>query len=136
MTQVGALFALVPLGHVDIISFNDILKLLPKSGSKPGDSSNKEALLLCIRYCSDKHSHLLMQGEPALEWALILHVDAAALHAHITTDRAPRNATQFATPEDSAHAETPNAPLMFVSGSKLPVKNTTCSTNDGMLGGS
>ena len=31
-------------GHVDVIPFNDILKLLPKSWSKPRDSSNEEAL--------------------------------------------------------------------------------------------
>jgi hypothetical protein len=29
-------------GHVDIISFNDILKLLPKSWSKPRDSSHEK----------------------------------------------------------------------------------------------
>ena len=31
-------------GHVDVIPFNDILKLIPKSWSKPRDSSNEEAL--------------------------------------------------------------------------------------------
>jgi hypothetical protein len=80
-------------GHVDIISFNDFLKLLPKSWSNPRDSSNEEVLL--------------MQGEPALEEALFVHVEAVALIAHITTDRAPPNATQFTTPKDSAHAIDP-----------------------------
>jgi hypothetical protein len=45
-----------------------------------------------------------MQGEPVLEEALIVHVEAAALIVHITTDRAPLNATQFTTPKDYAHA--------------------------------
>jgi hypothetical protein len=45
-----------------------------------------------------------MQGEPVLEEALIVHVEAAALIVHITTDRAPLNATQFITPKDYAHA--------------------------------
>ena len=33
-------------GHVDIIPFNDILKLLPKSWSKPRQSSDEEALVM------------------------------------------------------------------------------------------
>ncbi len=57
-------------GHVDIIPFDDILKLLPKSWSKPRDSSTEEALY--------------MVDEPRLEEALIVHVEAAALIAHIT----------------------------------------------------
>jgi hypothetical protein len=80
-------------GHVDVIPFNDILKLLPKSWSKPRDSSNEEALN--------------MLDESNLEEALIVHVEAAALIAHITTDRAPLNATQFTTPSDYAHAIDP-----------------------------
>ena len=36
-----------------------------------------------------------------------MHVEAAALIAHITTDRAPLNATQFTTPSDHAHAIDP-----------------------------
>ena len=73
-------------GHVDVIPFNDILKLLLKSWSKPRDSSNEEALN--------------MLDESNLEEALIVHVEAAALIAHITTDRAPLNATQFTTPSE------------------------------------
>ena len=80
-------------GHVDVIPFNDILKLLPKSWSKPRDSSNEEAL------------NMLDQSN--LEEALIVHVEAAALIAHITTDRAPLNATQFTMPSDYAHAIDP-----------------------------
>ena len=80
-------------GHVDIIPFNDILKLLPKSWSKPRDSSNEEALN--------------MLDESNLEEALLVHVEAAALIAHITTDRAPLNATHFTTPSDYAHAIDP-----------------------------
>ena len=80
-------------GHVDIIPFDDILKLLPKSWSKPRDSSIEEALN--------------MVDEPILEEALIVHVEAAALIAHITNDRSPLNATQFTTPKDYAHAVDP-----------------------------
>ena len=79
-------------GHVDvdIIPFDDILKPLPKSWSKPRDSSTEEALY--------------MVDEPSLEEALIVHVEAAALIAHITNDRSPLNATHFTTPKDYAHA--------------------------------
>ena len=80
-------------GHVDIIPFDDILKLLPKSWSKPRDSSTEEALN--------------MVDEPILEEALIVHVEAAALIAHITNDRSPLNATQFTTPKDYADAVDP-----------------------------
>ena len=48
-----------------------------------------------------------MQGEPVLEEASIVDVEAAALIAQITTDRAPLNATQFTTPKDYAHAVDP-----------------------------
>jgi hypothetical protein len=37
-------------GHVDIIPFDDILKLLPKSWSKPRDSSTEEALNMVDAY--------------------------------------------------------------------------------------
>jgi hypothetical protein len=80
-------------GHVDIIPFDDILKLLPKSWAKPRDSSTEEALY--------------MVDEPSLEEALIVHVEAAALIAHITNDRSPLNATHFTTPKDYAHAVDP-----------------------------
>ena len=78
--------------------------------SKPRDSFNEEALLI--------------KAEPALEEALIMHVEAPALIAHITCDRAPLNAIRFTAPKDYAHAI--DAPPTFVSGSKLVVKNTTC----------
>ena len=48
-----------------------------------------------------------MVDEPILEEALIVHVEAAALIAHITNDRSPLNATQFTTPKDYAHAVDP-----------------------------
>ena len=68
---------------------DDILKLLPK----PRDSSTEEALN--------------MVDEPILEEVLIVHVEAAALIAHITNDWSPLNATQFTTPKDYAHAVDP-----------------------------
>jgi hypothetical protein len=52
-------------GHVDIIALSDILKLLPKTWSKPRQSSDEEALV--------------MSGEPVLEDTLLVHVEAAAL---------------------------------------------------------
>ena len=48
-----------------------------------------------------------MVDEPSLEEALIVHVEAAALIAHITNDRSPLNATHFTTPKDYAHAVDP-----------------------------
>ena len=48
-----------------------------------------------------------MLDESNLEEALLVHVEAAALIAHNTTDRAPLNATQFTTPSDYAHAIDP-----------------------------
>jgi hypothetical protein len=48
-----------------------------------------------------------MLDESNLEEALLVHVEAAALIAHITTDRAPLNATHFTTPSDYAHAIDP-----------------------------
>ena len=48
-----------------------------------------------------------MVDEPILEEALMVHVEAAALIAHITNDRSPLNATQFTTPKDYAHAVDP-----------------------------
>jgi hypothetical protein len=80
-------------GHVDVIPFNYILKLLSKSWSKLRDSSNEEALN--------------MLDESNLEEALLVHVEAAAPIAHITTDRAALNATQFTTPSNYAHAVDP-----------------------------
>ena len=68
-------------GHVDIIPFHDVLKLLPKAWSNSTSISNEEAL--------------------------IMHVEAAALIAHITTDQAPLHATQFTTPKDYNHAIDP-----------------------------
>ena len=61
--------------------------------SKPRDSSNEQALL--------------MQAEPALEEALIMHVEAPALIAHITPDRAPLNAIRFTAPKDYANVIDP-----------------------------
>jgi hypothetical protein len=40
----AAVPALRGMGTSDVIPFNDILKLIPKSWSKPRDSSNEEAL--------------------------------------------------------------------------------------------
>jgi hypothetical protein len=80
-------------GHVDIIPFSDILKLLPKTWSKPRQSSDEEALV--------------MSGELVLEDTLLVHVEAAALIAHITSNSAPSNATQFTCPKDYAHAIDP-----------------------------
>ncbi len=54
-----------------------------------------------------------MQGEPVLEEALIVHVEAAALIAHITIDRAPLNVTQFTTPADYAHDVDPEGTPVF-----------------------
>jgi hypothetical protein len=48
-----------------------------------------------------------MQGEIVLEEALIVHVEAAALIAHITTNCAPLNATQCTTPKYYANAVDP-----------------------------
>jgi hypothetical protein len=80
-------------GHVDIIPFSDILKLLPKTWSKPRQSSDQE--------------DLVMSGESVLEDILFVHVEAAALIAHITSNSAPSNATQFTCPKDYAHAIDP-----------------------------
>jgi hypothetical protein len=80
-------------GHVDIIPFNDILKLLPKPWSKPRQSSNEEVLI--------------MSGAPVLEDTLFVHVEAAALIAHITSNNASANTTQFTFPKDCAHAIDP-----------------------------
>jgi hypothetical protein len=80
-------------GHVDLIPFNDILKLLPKSWSKPRQSSNEEALI--------------MSGDSVLEDTLIVHVAATALIAHITSNSAPPNATQLTCPKDYADAIDP-----------------------------
>ena len=72
-------------GHVDIIQFNDILKLIPKAWSNP-------------------QAHL---AEETVNEDLIMHVEAAALIAHITTDRAPLHSTSFTTPKDFNHATDP-----------------------------
>ena len=42
-----------------------------------------------------------------LEDSLFVHVEAAALIAHITSNSAPFNATQFTCPKDYAHAIDP-----------------------------
>ena len=68
-------------GHVDMISFDDILKLLSKSWSKPRDSSNEEALC--------------MQGEPAFEEALFVHVEAVALIAYYNWSRSSQRYTIY-----------------------------------------
>jgi hypothetical protein len=80
-------------GHVDIIPFGDIPKLLPKAWSKPRQSSDEEALV--------------MSGESVLEDTSFVHVEAAALIAHITSNSASSNATQFTCPKDYAHAIDP-----------------------------
>lgn len=72
-------------GHIDMIQFNDILKLIPKSWS-------------------NSQAHL---AEETVNEDLIMHVEAAALIAHITTDRAPINSTSFTTPKDYFHAVDP-----------------------------
>jgi len=71
-------------GHIDIIQFNDILKLIPKAWSH--------------------QAHL---AEETVNEELIMHVEAAALIAHITNDRAPINSTAFTTPKDYFHAVDP-----------------------------
>ena len=43
-----------------------------------------------------------MVDEPILEEALIVHVEAAALIAHITNDRSPLNVMQFIILKDYA----------------------------------
>ena len=48
-----------------------------------------------------------MSGELVLEDTLFVHVEAAALIAHITSNSAPFNATQFTCPKDYAHAIDP-----------------------------
>ncbi len=50
---------------------------------------------------------LIMSGELVLEDTLFVHVEAAALIAHITSNSAPSNATQFTCPKDYAHAIDP-----------------------------
>ena len=75
-------------GHIDIIPFNDVLKLLPKAWSNP----------------QAHYAHIAV--EPINE-PLIMHVEAAALIAHLTTDRAPIDSTQFTTPKDYYHAVDP-----------------------------
>ena len=78
---------------VDIIPFNNVLKLLPKSWSKPRQFANEEALI--------------MSGESVLGNTLFVHVEAAALIAHITSNNASANTTQFTFPKDCAHAIDP-----------------------------
>ena len=73
------------LEYSDIIPFDDILKLLPKSWSTPRQSSNEQALI--------------MSGESVLKDMLIVHVEAAALLAQITSNGAPPNATQLTCPK-------------------------------------
>ena len=68
-------------GHVDIIQFNDILKLIPKTWSNP-------------------QAHL---AEETVNEDLIMHVEAAALIAH----RAPLHSTSFTTPKDFFHTTDP-----------------------------
>ena len=48
-----------------------------------------------------------MSGESVLKDMLIVHVEAAALLAQITSNGAPPNATQFTCPKDYAHAIDP-----------------------------
>ena len=48
-----------------------------------------------------------MSGESVLEDTLFVHVEAAALIAHITSNSAPSNAKQFTCPKDYAHAIDP-----------------------------
>ena len=50
-----------------------------------------------------------MSGELVLEDTLLVHVEAAALIAHITSNSAPSNATQFTCPKDYAHAIDPES---------------------------
>lgn len=80
-------------GHVEMIPFVDILKLLPKSWSKPKATSSEEALMV--------------QPDEIVERELVEHVEAAALFAHITSYSAPSTATQFTTPKDYYHAADP-----------------------------
>ena len=44
-----------------------------------------------------------MSSESVLKDMLIVHVEAAALLAQITSNGAPPNATQFTCPKDYAH---------------------------------
>ena len=78
---------------VDIIPFNNVLKLLPKSWSKPRQFANEEALI--------------MSGESVLGNTLFVHVEAAALIAHITSNGTPSNATQFTCPKEYAYDRDP-----------------------------
>ena len=48
-----------------------------------------------------------MSGESGLEDTLFVHVEEAALIAHITSNSASSNATQFTCPKDYAHAIDP-----------------------------
>jgi hypothetical protein len=48
-----------------------------------------------------------MSGESVLEDTLFVHVEAAALIAHITSNSAPSSATQSTCPKDYAHAIDP-----------------------------
>jgi hypothetical protein len=50
-----------------------------------------------------------MSGESVLDDTLFVHVEAAALIAHITSNSAPSNATQFTCPKDYAHAIDPES---------------------------
>ena len=85
-------------GHIDIISFNDVLKLLPKAWSNP----------------QAHYAHIAV--EPINE-PLIMHVEAAALIAHITTDRAPK-LTLLSSPRlrTTIMLSILNAPLTIESG--------------------
>ena len=77
-----------------MILFVDILKLLPKSWSKPKASSSEEALMV--------------QPDQSVEGELVVHVEAAALFAHITSYSAPPTVTQFTAPKDYYHAADPD----------------------------
>ena len=68
----------------------------------------KVTMSTCKSFHANMHFFLNMHVDEAiLEEALIVHVEAAALIAHITNDRSPLNATQFTTPKDYAHAVDP-----------------------------
>ena len=79
-------------GHIDILPFNDVLKLIPKAWNGP------QALFADIPVNED----------------LVTYVEAAALIAHLTNDRAPINSTKFTTPKDYFHAVDPDRTPDFV----------------------